>query len=74
MPRKSSRSAKASRVKRAECESVQFVEVEFAAPVVPRLVIQFSDGLSILVENEHSVPLAAAFLAEFRRTRKGGAR
>ena len=61
-------------MKRAECESVQFVEVEFAAPVVPRLVIQFSEGLSILVENERCVPLAAAFIAEFRRTRKGGAR
>lgn len=74
MPRKSSRSVKASRVKRAECESVEFAEVEFAAPVVPRLVIRFSDGLSILVENERSVPLAATFLAEFRRHRKGGVR
>jgi hypothetical protein len=65
---------KASRVKRAECESVEFAEVEFATPVVPRLVIRFSDGLSVLVENECSVPLAAAFLAEFRLFRKGGAR
>ena len=31
-------------------------------------------GLSVLVENERSVPLAAAFLAEFRRFGKGGAR
>ena len=61
-------------MKRAECESVQFVEVEFAVPVVPRLVIQFSDGLSILVENERCVPLAAAFISEFRRSEKGGAR
>ena len=61
-------------MKRAECESVQFAEVEFAAPVVPRLVIRFSDGLSVLVEDERSVPLAAAFLAEFRRFGKGGAR
>jgi hypothetical protein len=64
---------KASREKRAECESVEFAEVEFATPVVPRLVIRFSDGLSVLVENERSVHLAAAFLAEFRRFRKGGA-
>ena len=74
MPRKSSRRVKASRVKRAECESVEFAEVEFSAPVVPRLVIRFSDGLSLLVENEPSVPLAAAFLADFRRHRKVGAR
>lgn len=48
--------------------------MEFATPVVPRLVIRFSDGLSILVENERAVPLAAAFLAELRRHRKGGVR
>lgn len=61
-------------MKRAECESVEFAEVEFTAPVLPRLVIRFSDGLSILLEDERSVPLAAAFIAEFRRFRKGGAR
>lgn len=61
-------------MKRAECESVEFAEVEFTAPVVPRLVIRFSDGLSVLVENERAVPLAAAFLAEFRQHRKGGVR
>ena len=64
----------ASRVTRAECESVQFAEVDFVAPVVPRLVIRFSDGLCLLVEDENSVPLAAAFIAEFRTHRKGGAR
>ena len=72
MPRKSSRPAKASRVKRADCESVQFAEVEFTAPVVPRLVIRFRDGLSLLVEDERAVPIvpmAAAFLSEFVRTR-----
>lgn len=74
MPRKSSRRLKASRAKRAECESVEFAEVEFTALVIPRLVIRFSDGLSILVENERSVPLAAAFLAAFQRHRKGGVR
>lgn len=61
-------------MKRAECESVQFAKVEFAAPVVPRLVIRFSDGLSVLVEDERSVPLAAAFIAAFRAYEKGGAR
>lgn len=64
---------KASRLKRAECESVEFAEVEFTAPVLPRLEIRFSDGLSILVENERAIPLAAAFLFEFRH-RKGGRR
>ena len=64
---------KASRVKRAECESVQFAEVEFTAPVVPRLLIRFSEGLSVLVEDERSVPLAAAFITAFRAHEKGGA-
>jgi hypothetical protein len=74
MPKKSTRSAKACRATRAECESVQFAEVEFTAPVVPRLVIRFSDGLSVLVEDERSVPLAAAFIAAFRAHEKGGAK
>lgn len=74
MPKRSSQRVKASRAKRAVCESVEFAEVEFTAPVLPRLVIRFSDGLSILVENERAVPLAASFLAEFRHRRKGGAR
>jgi hypothetical protein len=74
MPRKSYRPVKASRAKRAERESVQFAEVEFAAPVVPRLVIRFSEGLFVLVEDERSVPLAAAFIAAFRAHEKGGAK
>lgn len=65
MPRRASREQKASRVKRAE-----FAEVEFTAPVVPRLVIRFGDGLSVLVEDGRSIPLAAAFIVEFRRFRK----
>lgn len=70
MPGKSSGPVKASRVKRAECESVQFAEVEFAAPVVPRLVIRFRDGLSVLVEGKRCVPLAAAFITAFRAHEK----
>lgn len=38
----------------AVCESVEFDEVEFTAPAVPRLVIRFSDGLSIHVESERA--------------------
>lgn len=61
-------------MKRAECESVKYAKVEFTAPVLPRLVIRFSDGLSILVENERAIPLAAVFLDEFRGFGKGGLR
>tara|TARA_R110002096_G_C14495296_1_gene714919 strand:+ start:61 stop:303 length:243 start_codon:yes stop_codon:yes gene_type:complete len=54
------------RAERARCESVHFAEVEFVSPVVPRLVVQFSDGLSVLVEDESAIGLAAEFIAAFR--------
>ena len=52
------------------------MEVEYPAPIHPRLVIQFSDGLNILVENKDAIPLAGEFIAEFRsqERRKGGSR
>lgn len=52
------------------------MEVEYPRPVHPRLVIQFSDGLSILVENEEAIPLAGEFIAVFRayEEREGGSR
>ena len=63
---------------RVVCQEVRFVEVEFPLPVQPRLVIQFSDGLSLLVEDERSVGLAGEFIAAFRaqerRSGKGGSR
>ena len=74
MPRIRSRQQKASRLKRAECESVQFAEVEFVRPVVPRLVIQFSGGISVLVEDASAVGLAAEFITAFRRHENGGDR
>lgn len=58
--------------KRAVCEDVRFAEVEFTRPVVARLVVQFSDGLSILIEDQSAVSLAAQFIAEFRASEKGG--
>jgi hypothetical protein len=42
------------------------MEVEYPRPVHPRLVIQFSDGLSILVENRDAIPLAGEFIDAFR--------
>jgi len=60
--------------KRVTCESVHFSEVEFPKPVTARLVIQFSEGLSLLVDNESSVSLAARFIIAFRKHEKGGQR
>ena len=54
--------------------SVHFAEVEFVRPVEPRLVIQFSGGLSVQVEDESVVGLAAEFITAFRRHENGGDR
>ena len=71
MPRKRS-----SARERVVCQDVRFVEVEFPLPVQPRLVVQFSDGLSLLVENDRAIDLAAEFIVSFRSRenyfRKGG--
>ena len=56
MPRKRSGARQ-----RVVCQDVRFVEVEFPRPVQPRLVVQFSDGLSLLVENDRAVGLAEVF-------------
>ena len=52
------------------------MEVEYPRPVRPRLVIQFSDGLSVLVENRDAIDLAGEFIAVFRayEQKKGGRR
>lgn len=57
-----------------KCESLHFAEVEFARPITPRLVIQFSEGLSILVENKDAIDLAARFIVAFRAFEEGGRR
>ena len=40
----------------------------------PRMVIEFSDGLSLLLEDRAAIPLAAEFIAVFRQqfAAKGG--
>ena len=42
-----------------ECTNARFVEVEFPRHLRPRLVIGFSDGLSLLLEDRDAIPLAA---------------
>lgn len=60
--------------RRLTCSDVRFVEVDFPRTLRPRLVIEFSEGLSLLLEDQSAVPLAAAFLATFRKhlAKKGG--
>ena len=62
-----------SRARRAVCEDVRFAEVEFERPAKPGLVVEFSDGLKLLVENAGAVDLAAKFIAAFRAHEEGGA-
>jgi hypothetical protein len=49
-----------------KCSAVRFVEVEFPRQLRPRLVVEFSDGLSLLLEDRDAVPLAADLIAAFR--------
>lgn len=60
--------------RRLTCTDVRFVEVDFPRQLRPRLVIQFSGGLSLLLEDHAAVPLAAEFIATFRKhlASKGG--
>ncbi len=55
------------------CEDVNFVEIEFPHSITPRLVISYSEGLSVLVENRAAIPLAAEFVIAFRTLERGGA-
>jgi hypothetical protein len=60
---------------RAVCQEVRFVEVEFPAPIRPRLVVSFSDGLHLLLEDEGAARVAAEFIAAYRAAEgKGGRR
>lgn len=58
-----------------KCTTARFVEIEFPRQLRPRLVIEFGEGLSLLLEDRDAVPLAADFIAEFRSqlAAKGGA-
>ena len=60
--------------RRPTCTDLRFVEVDFPRTLRPRLVIQFSHGLSLLLEDHAAVPLAADFIATFRKhlAAKGG--
>ena len=48
--------------RRLTCADVRFVEVDFPRQLRPRLVIEFSEGLSLLLEDEAATPLAAGQL------------
>ena len=66
-----SRSAKSS--SRIARKDERFVEVEFLHSNTPRLVISCSEGLSVLIESQAAIPLAAEFITAFQALKKGGA-
>ena len=57
---------------RLACEGVEFTEVEFPRIIHPRLVVRFAEGLSLLVEDERAIDLAAEFIVAFRAAEEGG--
>jgi len=70
MPKKRSPRRQPSR--RLACEGVEFTEVEFSRSIRPRLVVRFAEGLSLLVEDEQAIDLAAEFIVAFRAAEEGG--
>lgn len=60
--------------RRLSCTAVDFVEVEFPKVVTPRLVLQFSHGISILLEKPDDIAFASELVAAIRShlDKKGG--
>jgi hypothetical protein len=56
------------------CTAVDFVEVEFPQSITPRLVLQFTEGISILLEKPDDIVLASELVAAIRShlDKKGG--
>ena len=52
--------------------NVQFVEVEFEAPVGTRMLIELEGGVRLLLASEEAIPLAAALLDCLAAKGKGG--
>ena len=55
----------ATRRGRLTCTDVRFVQIDFPRQIQPRLVIDFSESLSLLLESQAAIPLAAEFIATF---------
>lgn len=66
MNKKTKARSAGSRARRAVCEDVRFAEVEIERPLKPGLIVEFSGGLKLLIEDASVVDLAAEFIAAFR--------
>jgi len=58
--------------KSVRCSEVHFAEVDFPGVIKPRLVIEYADGLKILVADRSDLELAADLIAQLRRLRQKG--
>jgi len=56
------------------CTAVDFVEVEFPQTITPRLVLKFTEGISILLEKPDDILFASELVAAIRShlDKKGG--
>lgn len=59
---------------RLRCTSVDFIEIECPRPIVPRLVIRLTQGITILIESSADFPLACDFIKALRthNSQEGG--
>ncbi len=51
---------------RLSCTGVDFLEVDFPQTITPRLVLQFSEGISILLEKPEDIAFASELVAAIR--------
>ncbi len=66
-PTKTPRRGKAGHV-----TDVRFVEVEFAAPMGTRMIIELEGGVRLLLADRGAIELAAELLASLQQRGKGG--
>ena len=66
-PLKTPRRGKAGHV-----TDVRFVEVEFAAPMGTRMIIELEGGVRLLLADRGAIELAAELLAALEQREKGG--
>ena len=65
--------AAAHRTRCAVCEDVRIAEIEIERPAKPGLIVEFSGGLKLFVDDASATDLAAEFIAAFRfHEQKGG--
>ena len=57
-----------------QCSEVRFAEVDFPGVIQSRLVIEYTDGLKIIVGSHDDLHLAADLISELRRRQRKGAR